>query len=487
MSREELGRRLRPLVKPGYATAYDNQGFGVIGLILRDVTGKPIPELYRERLFDPIGMTGAVHGRPPDGNARLARCYTVNGPGEFHQCDYWLYREGLMGAGGVAATGVDMARYMRMFLNGGTLDGRTIISPRAFADLTNFDHYRFHPGMPGGGRAFVQFEEFRGFEYAHSGSVPGFSSMMKIYPDADVGILVTFLGGQPPGFDLTVTNVVTSLRRIGIRPEARPGLVTMRELTDRFADRFIPAGRPRSSEGRVQTVQSAEPIDRYLGNYVIATNHSRSFIARLMGWGGLIRLEPATGDDLRLGGIPELGDYRPVGPLLYQNAKGERLALATLPVGRYMAIGLSGGIFRKTNPIESPGWSLPLFAIALVLLATGLIQLRRKAPSHLRHLAGWNLIGLGLVLTGLLAEWQWGVRLGIVKGSIVLPAIWRVGIHAGAAILVWQAVRFFRTRGVPIGRIGYSHGVVLAVSGWAVVLSVLAWRVLGAFPPYLSW
>ena len=34
MSSEELGRRLRPLGKPGYATAYDNQGFGVIGLIL---------------------------------------------------------------------------------------------------------------------------------------------------------------------------------------------------------------------------------------------------------------------------------------------------------------------------------------------------------------------------------------------------------------------------------------------------------------------
>jgi CubicO group peptidase (beta-lactamase class C family) len=65
--RDELDRRLRPLVKPGYATAYDNQGFGVIGLILRDVMKKPVPELYRERLFDPAGMSEAAHGRPKDG------------------------------------------------------------------------------------------------------------------------------------------------------------------------------------------------------------------------------------------------------------------------------------------------------------------------------------------------------------------------------------------------------------------------------------
>lgn len=69
----ELNRRLHPLVPPGYATAYDNQGYGVIGLILRDVTGKPLPQLYRERLFEPAGMTGAVHGRPADGKARLAQ------------------------------------------------------------------------------------------------------------------------------------------------------------------------------------------------------------------------------------------------------------------------------------------------------------------------------------------------------------------------------------------------------------------------------
>ena len=486
MSRAEFDRRLRPLVKPGYAVAYDNQGFGVVGLVLRDVTRTPIPELYRTRLFEPAGMTGAVHGRPADGMARLAHCYTVQGPGSVQECELWLYREGMMGAGGIAATGLDMARYLRMLLGRGTIDGRVVLSPRAFADLTNFDHYRFHPGMPGGGHAFIQFEEFRGLEYAHSGSIPGFSSMMKVYADADIAILVTFLGGQPGGFDLTPTNVFRSLRQVSIQDSARPGLNQMRELTERFGERFIPAGRPRSSEGQAGATVRSERLEDYLGNYVIASNHSRSFVARLGGWGGLLRLERAGPDGVRLGGLAELGDYHRVGPLLYENAKGDRIALAELPVGRYLAVGLSGGVFRQTNWLESPGWSAPVFLIALVVLLTALIQLRRGAPGHLRRLARGSLIGLCLLIAGLLAEWQWGVTVGIVRGSILLPALWRLALHGGAAGLVWQAGQFLRVRGAPIGPVARAHGFLIAAAGCALVVAVLAWRVLGAFPPYFS-
>ncbi len=488
MPADELGRRLHPLVQPGYATAYDNQGYGVIGLVVRDVTGKTIAELYRERLFEPAGMTGAVHGRPLDGKARLARCYTVRGPGDVDECEYWLYRDGLMGAGGVAASGADMARYLRLLLNGGTLDGRTVLEPASFADLINFDHIRFHPGMPGGGRAFVQFEEFRGLEYAHSGHIPGFASMMKIYADADVGIFVSFLGGSPGSFDLTLSNVIRSLSQVNIRPEARAGFGALNDLTDTFAARFIPADRPRSSEGRSMTFDSTSAgLDEFLGSYVLATNHSRSFVSRFGGWLGTVRLERVGADGIRLGGIPELGDYKRVGPLLYENAKRDRIALARSPIGRLMAVGLSGGIFRQTNSLESPGWSVPLFALALLILLTALVQLRPKAHPELRRLARFALLGLGLVLVGLLAEWQWLFSLGIVKGTILAPALWRLVLHVGAAILVWQAIRFLRVRGVSIGWPARTHGVLIAVAALAVVVSITAWRVLGAFPPYFSW
>jgi CubicO group peptidase (beta-lactamase class C family) len=485
--RAELDRRLRPLVAPGNAMAYDNQGFGVIGLILRDVTRKSIADLFRERLFEPAGMTGAAHGRPPDGTARLARCYTVEGPGAAQECEYWLYRDGFQGAGGIAMSGADLSRYLRLLLNRGTLDGRVVLSPAAFADLIDFDHARFHPGMPGVGLAFVQFEEFRGLEYAHSGHIPGFSSMMKVYPDADVAIYVGFLGGTPGAFDLTVTNVARSLRQIDIQTAARPGFEVLNSLADSFAVRFIPADQPRSSESTVQrAAASALSLDEFLGSYVIATNHSRSFVSRLGGWMGTIRLERAGGTNVRLGGIPDLGEYHVVGPLLYENAKGDRLALAKLPVGRYLAVGLSGGVFQQTNPFESPGWSVLLFLVSVVLMLTAVIQLRRAAPGPLRTLARWGLLGFALVLGGLLAEWQWCMTLAVGQGAIVLPALWRLALHAGVVLLVWQSSAFFRAHET-IGRMNRLHGILIAAAGIGVAVAVAFWRVIGAFPPYWSW
>jgi len=485
--RAELDRRLRPLVAPGYATAYDNQGFGVIGLVLRDVTHQSIADLFRERLFEPTGMIGAAHGRPPDGKARLARCYTVEGPGAVQGCEYWLYRDGLQGAGGIAMSGADMSRYLRLLLNRGTLDGRVVLSPAAFANLIDFDHARFHPGMPGVGLAFVQFEEFRGLEYAHSGHIPGFSSMMKVYPDADVAIYVGFLGGTPGSFDLTVTNVLRSLRQINIQAAARPGFEVLNNLTDSFAVRFIPADRPRSSESTVQKVAaSALSLDEFLGSYVIATNHSRSFVSRLGGWVGTIRLERAGGSNVRLGGIPDLGEYHVVGPLLYENAKGDRLALAKLPVGRYLAVGLSGGVFQQTNRLESPGWSVLLFLVSVIVMLTAVVQLRRTAPGPLRTLARWGLLGFVLAVGGLLAEWQWCMTLAIGKGAIVLPALWRLALHAGVVLLVWHGVAFFRSRGA-IGRMNRLHGILIAAAGVGMAAAVAFWRVIGAFPPYWSW
>lgn len=486
MQRDELDRRLRPLVPPGYATAYDNQGFGVIGLILRDVTGKPLAELFRERLFGPAGMTDAVQGKPHDGTARLARCYTIRGPGDVEPCEYWLYRDGVMGAGGVAMSGHDMAQYLRLLLNNGTVDGSTVISVTAFANLVNFDHARFHPGMPGGGLAFVQFEEFRGLEYAHSGHIPGFSSMMKVYVDADLAIFVTFLGGTPPAFDLTVSNVVRSLRRVDVERPARPGFAVLNTVTDSFAVTFIPAGRPRSSESAVQRIPDLSlGLDAFLGKYELATNHSRSFVSRLAGWLGAITLERAD-SGVRLAGIPALGQYREVGPLLYENAVGDRLALGRNAGGSFMAIGLSGGIFRKTNAVASPGWTFLPFLASVLLLLTALVHLRPKAAEPLKRLATWQLVGFLVVLVGLLAEWQWGITQAVGNGAIVGPLLWRLALHLGVAVMAWQAVVFVGRAG-QVGLAGRLHGLVVVAGALMIVVSIVLWRLIGAFPPYWNW
>jgi CubicO group peptidase (beta-lactamase class C family) len=485
MSRNELDRRLTPLVTPGYVSAYDNQGFGVVGLILTDVTGKSFSDLYRERLFEPTGMTGAVQGEPADGSARLAHCYTVQGPGNVRDCEYWLYRDGLRGAGGVAASGADMARYMRMLLNGGTLDGRRVLSERAYADLTNFDSYRFHAGMPGLGRSFTQFEEFRGLEYGHGGSMPGFSSLMKIYPDADVGIFVGFLGGQPGTFDVTVTAMLEDLKDLDVNRNALPGLRTLQLLPDTIAEHFIPANRPRSSEGTAGEHDADDDIGGFLGRYILATAHSRSLPIRINGWMNALEVRAAGQNAIELGGrYAAIGTLQRIAPLLYEGAKGKRLAFARLATGRYLALGLSGGTFRKTDFIESPAWTLPVLVVSILVVFSALIQLRRKAPAAVRQLAASTVAGFVLVSLGMLAECQWGVTMGIVRGLIWVPAIWRLAILVGAAAMLWGAVRFWWRMDPALRWIYLVHGALMACAAVVIPAILGLWRVVGAFPPY---
>jgi D-alanyl-D-alanine carboxypeptidase len=58
--------RDRPLrFSPGEGFRYSNSGYGLLGLIAERVAGKPLADLYRERIFRPLGMnqTGMNTGR----------------------------------------------------------------------------------------------------------------------------------------------------------------------------------------------------------------------------------------------------------------------------------------------------------------------------------------------------------------------------------------------------------------------------------------
>jgi hypothetical protein len=79
------------------------------------------------------------------------------------------------------------------------------------------------------------------------------------------------------------------------------------------------------------------------------------------------------------------------------------------------------------------------------------------------------------------------VRLAVVDGAIILPALWRVGLHVGALMLLWSAVKFAAPRDGSMSRAAYGHGVLIAASGVSVAAVVILWRVIAAFPPYFSW
>ena len=73
------------LHQPGAEWRY-NTGAQVLGVLLERVTGQPLEEFLRSRLFDPLGMVDTAFSVAPKKRARLTSAYTPNRPPENCAC-----------------------------------------------------------------------------------------------------------------------------------------------------------------------------------------------------------------------------------------------------------------------------------------------------------------------------------------------------------------------------------------------------------------
>jgi CubicO group peptidase (beta-lactamase class C family) len=98
-------------------------------------------EFLRTRLFEPLGMRDTAFWVPSDKTERFASCYQpeTGGRGLKLQDDaresiYYAKPPRLeLGGTGLVSTAQDYLRFCRMMLNGGTLDGVQILSPKTVA------------------------------------------------------------------------------------------------------------------------------------------------------------------------------------------------------------------------------------------------------------------------------------------------------------------------------------------------------------------
>jgi CubicO group peptidase (beta-lactamase class C family) len=124
---------------PGTAWNY-SVAIDVLGYLVEKLSGMPFGEFLQTRLFEPLGMNDTAFHVPPDKVERFAACYQPEGrgPGLKLQDDpresaYASPPKLESGGGGLVSTAHDYLRFCRMMLNGGTLDGVQILSPKTVA------------------------------------------------------------------------------------------------------------------------------------------------------------------------------------------------------------------------------------------------------------------------------------------------------------------------------------------------------------------
>jgi D-alanyl-D-alanine carboxypeptidase len=121
---------------PGRGFAYSDTGFVVAGLLAEQVTGRPLHEIYRELVFDPLALDATwLEGHEPARRSEVAHHYT-------EELDWTTISPTVDWAGGgLVTTAADLARFVR------GLWSQEIIDSSALAELTRWTpEAEFPPG-----------------------------------------------------------------------------------------------------------------------------------------------------------------------------------------------------------------------------------------------------------------------------------------------------------------------------------------------------
>ena len=115
---------------PGATFWYNNPGYNTLGAIVEAVSGRPLGQFYRERIYEPLGMRESFNHEPDAPNDRMAVVYRRKKGGAWKAewkpgdpPDYPFVRA----SGGMITSAADYVRFCQMFLDGGQLEGRRLL------------------------------------------------------------------------------------------------------------------------------------------------------------------------------------------------------------------------------------------------------------------------------------------------------------------------------------------------------------------------
>lgn len=127
--------REKPLFEPGSAFSYSSVGSIVLGMVIEQVSGNSLDAFCTAELFQPLKMNDTLHR--PSGEV-LKRVAPSSAP-QRGLVDDTVAREmgGVAGHASLFTTAGDLARFARMMLNGGELDGVRVFKPETIQLMTS--------------------------------------------------------------------------------------------------------------------------------------------------------------------------------------------------------------------------------------------------------------------------------------------------------------------------------------------------------------
>jgi CubicO group peptidase (beta-lactamase class C family) len=113
----------------------------VLGRVIEVVSGKPLDEFFRDRIFEPLDMRDTGFVVPDEKLERFTACHrrgddALKVSDDPSKSPFRQHRKFLSGGGGLVSTARDYLRFAQMLLNGGEWQGKRLLRAETVREMT---------------------------------------------------------------------------------------------------------------------------------------------------------------------------------------------------------------------------------------------------------------------------------------------------------------------------------------------------------------
>lgn len=198
-------------------SVYCNYCWGMLGVMIEDISGKTLPQYLRDHIFSPLDMnnTELSVARAPNATTITQYAFVPGGPAL--ATAYPLTTVMTPGAGAVISTPADMAKWLIANVSEGGGPADKVLTPKSWK-LMHTRHRGNHPETNGFGAAFFIYDYNGEKVMEHYGSLQH-RSMEFMLMDSKVGIFVTMAGGGEPGPRADVRAAIPQAVKGAVKPQ----------------------------------------------------------------------------------------------------------------------------------------------------------------------------------------------------------------------------------------------------------------------------
>lgn len=441
---------------PGSRMSYSNPGYGLAGYLVEKAGGASLEDQIAEDILRPLGMTHSDMRLTAAVKEQLAQGYDGDSPLPY----YPIF---LRPAGAMKSSPNEMARFVRMMLNRGELDGARIVSPESITRMeTPETSLAARAGLKYGyGLANYTDLEYPLVEHGHDGGIDGFLSRYIYIPDAGAGYFFSINASGSAGRAMhKIDELLYNYMTRGVQAHQEPG-GTLASGASEWAGYYEPRA-PRQAITRY--------METLLGGQFVSVDNGKIHVRSALG--ASHTLIPAGTNLFR--------SEKGAGTIFTTDGKDHAVMIAEIPPNFSIPV-----YFVKTSPVWPMTRLVLILGASLTMLTSvifALIWIPRKVFGRMKGVPYLAVRILPLLATlslpiafaiALTSAPVYLARPGLISISFFLGTIAFAVLSVASLVLALISTRWPTNRGARI------HSILVAVACVGMTGYLAYWHQIG--------